>query len=126
MRGGTVGRGWRCCIRTTISGGITWPGCGMRSVKAMTQVVVATANLRDDGSDGAESNGVSLQASAGADALLTVATPKFAAAQAIRAVAALKWRPAPHYLSNVSASAASVMVPAGAENWLSGSSAGRT
>lgn len=57
---------------------------------------------------------VSLRAS-GADAMLTVATPKFAA-QAIRATAGLGWRPTPHYLSNVSASAASVIEPAGAEN----------
>lgn len=57
---------------------------------------------------------VSLRAS-GADAMLTVATPKFAA-QAIRAIAGLGWKPSPHYLTNASASAASVMVPAGAEN----------
>ena len=50
---------------------------------------------------------------AGADALLTVATPKFAV-QAIRMVAASGWQLRAHYLSNVSASAGSVMVPAGA------------
>ena len=54
----------------------------------------------------------SLRAS-GASAMLTVATPKFAA-QAIKMIADLGWRPYPHYLSNVSASAASVIVPAGA------------
>lgn len=57
---------------------------------------------------------VNLHAS-GADAMLTVATPKFAA-QAIKAIAGLGWRPAAHYLTNASASAASVIEPAGAEN----------
>ena len=57
---------------------------------------------------------VSLRES-GATAMLTVATPKFAA-QAIKAIAGLGWGPSPHYLTNASASAASVMVPAGAEN----------
>ena len=51
----------------------------------------------------------------GADALLTVATPKFAA-QAIKRVAEMGWRPAQHYLTNVSLSASAVMIPAGAEN----------
>lgn len=57
---------------------------------------------------------VSLQGS-GADALLTAATPKFAA-QAIKKVAEVGWRPAQHYLTNVSLSASAVMIPAGAEN----------
>ena len=57
---------------------------------------------------------VTLQNS-GADALLTVATPKFAA-QAIKKVAEIGWRPAQHYLTNVSLSASAVMIPAGAEN----------
>ncbi len=57
---------------------------------------------------------VSLQGS-GADALLTAATPKFAA-QAIKKVAEIGWRPAQHYLTNVSLSASAVMIPAGAEN----------
>ncbi len=57
---------------------------------------------------------VTLQTS-GADALLTVATPKFAA-QAIKKVAEIGWRPAQHYLTNVSLSASAVMIPAGAEN----------
>jgi branched-chain amino acid transport system substrate-binding protein len=57
---------------------------------------------------------VSLQAS-GATALLTVATPKFAA-QAIKKVAEIGWKPDQHYLTNVSLSASSVMIPAGADN----------
>lgn len=57
---------------------------------------------------------VTLQSS-GADALLIAATPKFAA-QAIKKVAGVNWHPAPYYLSNVSFSAAAVMIPAGAEN----------
>lgn len=57
---------------------------------------------------------VTLQGS-GADALLTVATPKFAA-QAIKKTAEIGWRPAQHYLTNVSLSASAVMIPAGAEN----------
>ena len=56
---------------------------------------------------------LSLQA-AGAYALLTAATPKFAA-QAIRKVHDIGWRPAIHFLSNVSISAGTVMVPAGPE-----------
>ncbi len=51
----------------------------------------------------------------GADALLTVATPKFAA-QAIKKVAEIGWRSAQFYLTNVSLSATAVMIPAGAEN----------
>ena len=61
-----------------------------------------------------DSQVVSLQGS-GADALLTVATPKFAA-QAIKKVAEIGWRPTLHYLTNVSNSAAAVMLPAGGEN----------
>ena len=49
----------------------------------------------------------------GADTLITVCTPKFAA-QMIRKVADLNWKPL-HILSNVSASAGSVIIPAGAE-----------
>ena len=51
----------------------------------------------------------------GADAMLTAATPKFAA-QAIKKVAEIGWKPAQHYLTNVSASVSAVMKPAGAEN----------
>ena len=55
---------------------------------------------------------VSLQAG-GSDALLTAATPKFAA-QAVRKVHDVGWRPL-HYLTNVSVSVAAVMQPAGPE-----------
>ncbi len=55
---------------------------------------------------------VSLQ-SAGCDTLVTAATPKFAA-QTIRRVYEMNWKPM-HVLSNVSISAGSVMLPAGAE-----------
>ncbi len=55
---------------------------------------------------------VTLQAS-GADAMLTATTPKFAA-QAVRRVHDIGWRPL-HYLTNVSISVASVMQPAGPE-----------
>jgi ABC-type branched-subunit amino acid transport system substrate-binding protein len=50
----------------------------------------------------------------GANAFLNIATPKFAA-QAIRKAADIGWKPA-HYLTNVSASVASVMKPAGFDN----------
>jgi branched-chain amino acid transport system substrate-binding protein len=56
---------------------------------------------------------VSLQ-SAGIDVLMTVATPKFAA-QSIRKVAEMKWKPM-HVLSGVSVSVGAVMIPAGPEN----------
>ena len=55
---------------------------------------------------------VTLQ-SAGADTLITAATPKFAA-QTIRKVYDLGWKPL-HLLTNVSLSVASVMEPAGPE-----------
>ena len=45
---------------------------------------------------------------------LNIATPKFAA-QAIRKVAELGWKPA-QYVTNVSASVAAVMKPAGFDN----------
>jgi branched-chain amino acid transport system substrate-binding protein len=54
---------------------------------------------------------VSLQ-SAGADVLISAATPKFAA-MVIRKVADLNWNLALRIMSNVSASVAAVMVPAG-------------
>lgn len=57
---------------------------------------------------------VTLQGS-GATAMLTVATPKFAA-QAIKKVAEVGWHPEQHYLTNVSLSAAAVMIPAGPDN----------
>ncbi len=60
-----------------------------------------------------DSQMTSLQA-AGVDVLVTAASPKFAA-QAIRKVAAMNWKPL-HFLSNVSASVGGVMRPAGMEN----------
>ncbi|MFO1319362.1 MAG: ABC transporter substrate-binding protein [Burkholderiales bacterium] len=51
--------------------------------------------------------------SSGADTLLTFATPKFAA-QVIRKVAELGWKPM-HYMTNVSASVSAVLAPAGVE-----------
>lgn len=56
---------------------------------------------------------VSLQA-AGPDVLMTVASPKFAA-QSIRKVAAMNWKPL-HVLTGVSVSVGAVMIPAGPEN----------
>lgn len=50
----------------------------------------------------------------GANVLLNISTPKFAA-QSIRAMVNIGWKPA-HYLTNVSVSVASVMKPAGFEN----------
>jgi branched-chain amino acid transport system substrate-binding protein len=50
----------------------------------------------------------------GANVFLNISTPKFAA-QAIRKAAEIGWKPA-HYLTNVSASVAAVMKPAGFEN----------
>ena len=59
-----------------------------------------------------DSQAVTLQSS-GADVLVTAATPKFAA-QMIRKVADMNWKPL-HFLTNVSASVGSVIKPAGAE-----------
>jgi len=56
---------------------------------------------------------VSLQA-AGVDVLMTVASPKFAA-QSIRKVAGMKWKPL-HVLTGVSVSVGAVMIPGGPEN----------
>jgi branched-chain amino acid transport system substrate-binding protein len=56
---------------------------------------------------------VSLQ-SAGIDVLMTIATPKFAA-QSIRKVAEMNWKPM-HVLTGVSVSVGAVMNPAGPEN----------
>lgn len=58
---------------------------------------------------------VSLQSS-GVDVLVTAATPKFAA-QTIRKVADLNWKPL-HLLTNVSASVGAVIEPAGLQNAL--------
>ncbi len=60
-----------------------------------------------------DSQVVTLQGS-GADVLLTATTPKFAA-QTIRKVFDVGWRPAIHYLTNVSISVGTVMDPAGPE-----------
>lgn len=50
----------------------------------------------------------------GIDVLITAAIPKFAA-QTIRKVAEMRWKPT-HYMTNVSVSVGSVMIPAGPEN----------
>ena len=50
----------------------------------------------------------------GANVFMNIATPKFAA-QAIRKAADIGWKPA-HYMTNVSASVAAVMKPAGFDN----------
>ncbi len=60
-----------------------------------------------------DSQAVALQAS-GADVLITAATPKFAA-QTIRKIADLGWKPL-HFMSNVSISVGSVITPAGPQN----------
>jgi branched-chain amino acid transport system substrate-binding protein len=68
-----------------------------------------------------DSQVVALQAS-GADVLLTAATPKFAA-QAVRKVFDVGWKPA-HFLTNVSISVGAVMRPAGLEKGVGIISAG--
>jgi branched-chain amino acid transport system substrate-binding protein len=60
-----------------------------------------------------DSQMVELKAS-GADTFFNITTPKFAA-QAIKKAAEIGWKPV-HYLNNVSSSAGSVMIPAGADN----------
>jgi branched-chain amino acid transport system substrate-binding protein len=60
-----------------------------------------------------DSQAVALQAS-GADVLITAATPKFAA-QTIRKIADLGWKPL-HFMTNVSISVGSVIAPAGKQN----------
>ncbi|HEY4173903.1 MAG TPA: ABC transporter substrate-binding protein [Rhodopila sp.] len=60
-----------------------------------------------------DSQAVALQAS-GADVLITAATPKFAA-QTIRKIADLGWKPL-HFMTNVSISVGSVITPAGPQN----------
>jgi branched-chain amino acid transport system substrate-binding protein len=60
-----------------------------------------------------DSQAVTLQAS-GADVLVTAATPKWAA-QTIRKIADLNWKPL-HFMTNVSISVGSVIRPAGAAN----------
>jgi branched-chain amino acid transport system substrate-binding protein len=60
-----------------------------------------------------DSQAVALQGS-GADALLTAATPKWAA-QMIRKIAELNWHPL-HFMTNVSVSVGAVLKPAGVDN----------
>jgi branched-chain amino acid transport system substrate-binding protein len=60
-----------------------------------------------------DSQAVTLQSS-GADVLVTAATPKWAA-QTIRKIADLNWKPL-HFMTNVSVSVGSVIKPAGAAN----------
>jgi branched-chain amino acid transport system substrate-binding protein len=60
-----------------------------------------------------DSQVVQLQ-STGAEVLLTATTPKFAA-QALRKVYDIGWRPTLHFLTNISISVAAVMNPAGPE-----------
>ena len=60
-----------------------------------------------------DSQAATLQSS-GADVLVTAATPKWAA-QTIRKIADLNWKPL-HFMTNVSISVGSVITPAGAEN----------
>jgi ABC-type branched-subunit amino acid transport system substrate-binding protein len=77
--------------------------------RAKSIVAKATYEVSDATID---SQIATLQAS-GADTFVNVTTPKFAA-QAIRKVADIGWKPT-HYLSNVSASVGSVLTPAGLE-----------
>ncbi len=60
-----------------------------------------------------DSQVVTLQGS-GADVLLTAATPKWAA-QTIRKIAEMNWKPL-HFMTNVSVSVGAVLKPAGAQN----------
>lgn len=60
-----------------------------------------------------DSQMISLKSS-GADTLVDLSTPKFAA-QAIRKAAAIGWKPV-HYLANVSSSVTAVLKPAGLDN----------
>src|ERR1700743_1498158 len=60
-----------------------------------------------------DSQAVAMQAS-GADVLITAATPKFAA-QTIRKIADLGWKPL-HFMTNVSICGGAVITPAGPEN----------
>jgi branched-chain amino acid transport system substrate-binding protein len=88
-------------------------------VKADTMIVATKTYETTDPT--VDSQIVSLQGS-GADTLLTAATPKFAA-QAIRKVFDIGWKPA-HFLTNVSVSVGAVMKPAGLEKGVGIISAG--
>jgi ABC-type branched-subunit amino acid transport system substrate-binding protein len=79
--------------------------------KAKTMIVAqATYETSDPTID---SQVVSLKES-GADVLINLSTPKFAA-QAIKKVAQIEWKPT-HYIASVSFSVSSVFQPAGPEN----------
>ena len=79
--------------------------------KAKTMIVAKITYEATDPT--VDSQIVSLKAS-GADTLFDVTLPKFAA-QAIKKVAELGWKPV-HYLNNVSSSVSSVLMPAGLDN----------
>ena len=79
--------------------------------KAKTMIVAKITYEATDPT--VDSQIVSLKAS-GADTLLDVTLPKFAA-QAIKKAAELGWKPV-HYLNNVSSSVSSVLMPAGLDN----------
>jgi branched-chain amino acid transport system substrate-binding protein len=86
---------------------------GMReALKARFDSLVTTASYEVTDAT-VDSQLVTLQAS-GAEVLMTIASPKFAA-QAIRKVADMRWKPL-HILSGVSVSVGAVMIPAGPEN----------
>jgi branched-chain amino acid transport system substrate-binding protein len=100
--------------------GKDYPG-GVKDVlgdKYGTVVVEATYEVTDPTVD----SQISQLQSSGATALLVAATPKFAA-QAIRKVHDLNWKPL-FFMSNVSISVGAVITPAGADNCIGMISAG--
>lgn len=82
---------------------------GLGDKKSM---IVATASYET--TDPTLDNQMASLKASGADTFYNVTTPKFAA-QAIKKLAEMGWKPT-HYLNSVSSSAGSVMIPAGAEN----------
>ena len=86
--------------------------------KYAKMVVEATYEVTDPTVD----SQISQLQSSGADVLLVVATPKFAA-QAIRKVHDLNWKPM-FFMTNVSISVGAVINPAGPENCIGMISAG--
>jgi branched-chain amino acid transport system substrate-binding protein len=74
------------------------------------KVIVATYEVTDPTLD----SQLNTLKSSGADALLTAATPKFAA-MTIKKLAEMNWKPM-HFMTNVSISVGAVMTPAGPEN----------
>ena len=74
------------------------------------KVIVATYEVTDPTLD----SQINTLKASGADALLTAATPKFAA-MTIKKLAEMNWKPM-HFLTNVSISVGAVMTPAGPEN----------